>query len=140
MWINIYIDIYIILTNTVKIKNILGGFIIMTSNEQMLQTAFENARAELLKEKITLPAERAGTIIASIVDAALEQLVLVAKGESASNGNEEVNLEVSPFITINIKNRNSDDGEKDSNRIVNFVPGPQARLAAKGDENENDED
>lgn len=140
MWINIYNDIYIILTIKVKIKNILGGFIIMTSNEQMLQTAFENARAELLKEKITLPAERAGTIIASIVDAALEQLVLVAKGESASNGNEEVNLEVSPFITINIKNRNSEDGEKDSNRIVNFVPGPQARLAAKGDENENDED
>lgn len=111
------------------------------TNEQLLQEVMENTTAVLQKEKITLPAERAAVIIPTIVNTFLEQAIIATKNEASGTSDGKATLEVSPLLDINVSNRESNDGEKDGNRIVTYTAGPQARLIGKSDgDTEPDED
>lgn len=100
----------------------------------------ERANKILKSKKIQLPDGQAARIIEEVTEACLEQFIWAAKKLASENGGEAT-IAFRQLLDINISNRVSEDGEKDGNLMISFVPGPQAKLLAKQDDlSEGEED
>ena len=94
----------------------------------------------LASKHIVLEHQAAERVIETTAEVFIEQLIAgVAKLAEENGGNASISFK--QLFDININNRTSDEGDKDGNVAISFVPGPQAKLLAKKDTiSEGDED
>jgi hypothetical protein len=113
----------------------------MAVNEkEIIKEVAEKGRAILKQHKINLQPEQAAKVIETVMTVGLEQLILATKKVAAENGGEAT-VSFKNLLDVCITNRESEDGEKDGNQMIAFVPGPQAKMLAKQDDaTEGEED
>ena len=112
----------------------------MTKNE-IMKNSVEEAASVLTSEGITVEGPRKKEIILRTFTASMEAFIRNAAKAADESDDGTASISFADLIDINISNRESDDGERDGNRMISFVAGPQAKLLAKkDDETEGDED
>lgn len=111
----------------------------LTEADVMKQVAESSAKV-LKTQKIELEPEQAGRIVKAVLSTGFEAMILATKKLAAENDGEASVLFNNLFEVV-ISNRESEDGEKDGNQMIAILPGPQAKLLAKqDDETESEED
>ena len=111
----------------------------MTEKEIIKEVA-EKGRKILEQSKIKLQPDQAAKVFELVMSVGMEQLILATKKIAAEN-NGEATVSFKNLFDITITNRESEDGEKDGNQMIAFVPGPQAKMLAKQDDaTEGEED
>lgn len=105
-----------------------------------IKNVVENTKKILDAKKIVLEPGSAARIIETVTEVTIEQLITETARLAEENGGN-ASLSFKQLFDININNRVSDDGDKDGNIAIAFVPGPQAKLLAKKDTiSEGDDD
>ena len=101
--------------------------------ENFMDKVSENvANVVYAKCKIRLDEPARRKIVEEVFKATMEQLIITVT-DAANEQGGEARMDIANLISIEISNRESEEGEKDGNRIIAFVPGPQAKLLTKHD-------
>lgn len=110
-------------------------------SENFMDKVSENvANIVYAKCKIRLDAPVRRKITEEMFKATLEQLVC-AVADAANEQGGEARMDIANLLTIEITNRESEEGEKDGNRMIALIPGPQVKMLSKGDQfTEGEED
>ena len=102
------------------------------ADKESIKNVVDNAKKVLDAKKIILEPGAAPRIIETVTEVCLEQMIVEAARLAEENGGN-ASLSFRNLFDIVIDNRPSDDGDKDGNIAIAFVPGPQAKLLAKKD-------
>ena len=100
---------------------------------EIMEKANERASLELAKDGINFT-DAAAAAIPTVAYKSMHHTIAVAAEKFHSGSGEPVEVDVMGLFTLVISNRASEDGEKDGNVNIAFVPGPQAKLAVKSDD------
>lgn len=108
--------------------------------KDFFKSVIEDTNKVLSAKKIVIEEQQAPRVIETAAEVFLEKLIAHTAALAEQNGGE-ASVSFKQLLDVNITNRKSEDGDKDGNITVSFVPGPQAKLLAKKDTvSEGDDD
>lgn len=110
------------------------------TEKEISQELIKKIKDDVAAKKVVLGEGGEGRIINAVGEALISNLVRLAAKCAKESEDGVGTVTFQNLIDVNVSNRVSEDGEKDGNLMVSFVPGPQAKLLAKQDDATEDVD